>query len=81
MSPTVRFAPSPTGHLHVGNARAALFNFLFARKNGGRFMLRMDDTDDARSTPAFAAAIEEDLGWLGLHHDLFGPPVRAPRRL
>ncbi len=71
MSPTVRFAPSPTGHLHVGNARAALFNFLFARKYDGRFMLRMDDTDDARSTPEFAAAIEEDLGWLGLRHDLF----------
>lgn len=67
----VRFAPSPTGRLHVGNARAALFNFLFARKNGGKFMLRMDDTDDARSTAEFAAAIEEDLTWLGLTHDLF----------
>ncbi|WP_421863010.1 glutamate--tRNA ligase [Parvibaculum sp.] len=67
----VRFAPSPTGRLHVGNARAALFNFLFARKNGGRFMLRMDDTDDARSTAEFAAAIEEDLRWLGLTHDIF----------
>ena len=67
----VRFAPSPTGRLHVGNARAALFNFLFARKNGGRFMLRMDDTDDERSTPEFAAAIEEDLRWLGLTHDIF----------
>jgi glutamyl-tRNA synthetase len=68
---TVRFAPSPTGRLHVGNARAALFNFLFARRNGGRFMLRMDDTDDERSTPEFAAAIEEDLAWLGLTHDIF----------
>jgi glutamyl-tRNA synthetase len=68
---TVRFAPSPTGHLHVGNARAALFNFLFARKNGGKFMLRMDDTDDERSTAEFAAAIEEDLDWLGLKHDIF----------
>ena len=70
-APIVRFAPSPTGHLHVGNARAALFNFLFARKKDGSFMLRMDDTDDARSTPEFAAAIEEDLAWLGLTHDLF----------
>jgi len=67
----VRFAPSPTGRLHVGNARAALFNFLFARKNSGKFMLRMDDTDDARSTAEFAAAIEEDLAWLGLTHDIF----------
>ncbi|MDO9125434.1 MAG: glutamate--tRNA ligase, partial [Parvibaculum sp.] len=70
-APVVRFAPSPTGSLHVGNARAALFNFLFARKNGGRFMLRMDDTDDERSTPEFAAGIEQDLAWLGLAHDLF----------
>mgnify|MGYP003626828027 FL=1 len=70
-TPIVRFAPSPTGRLHVGNARAALFNFLFAKKSGGRFMLRMDDTDDERSTPEFAAAIETDLTWLGLAHDIF----------
>ena len=68
---TVRFAPSPTGRLHVGNACAALFNWLFAKKSGGRFMLRLDDTDDERSTAEFAAAIEEDLAWLGLRHDLF----------
>lgn len=67
----VRFAPSPTGELHVGNARAALLNFLFARKHGGKFMLRMDDTDDERSTAEFAAGIEADLAWLGLRHDIF----------
>ena len=67
----VRFAPSPTGRLHVGNARAALFNWLFAKKSGGRFMLRMDDTDDERSTPEFAAGIEADMAWLGLSHDIF----------
>jgi glutamyl-tRNA synthetase len=68
---TVRFAPSPTGELHVGNARAALLNFLFARNNAGKFMLRMDDTDDERSTAEYAAGIEADLAWLGLDHDIF----------
>ena len=68
---TVRFAPSPTGRLHVGNARAALFNWLFAKKSGGKFMLRMDDTDDERSTAEFAAGIEADMAWLGLAHDIF----------
>lgn len=67
----VRFAPSPTGRLHVGNARIALVNWLFARKNGGRFLLRLDDTDTERSTTEFAAAIEEDLRWLGLDWDDF----------
>lgn len=67
----VRFAPSPTGTLHVGNIRAALFNCLFAKKQGGRFMLRMDDTDDQRSTDAFAKGILDDLAWLGLDHDIF----------
>lgn len=71
MKPIVRFAPSPTGSLHVGNARAALFNWLFAKHADGQFLLRMDDTDDERSTTAFALGIEEDLAWLGLHHDLF----------
>jgi len=69
MSVTVRFAPSPTGLLHVGNARTALLNWLFARKHGGRFLLRIDDTDAARSTKAFEEAIYRDLGWLGLAHD------------
>ena len=69
MSVTVRFAPSPTGLLHVGNARTALLNWLFAKKMGGRFLLRIDDTDAARSTKAFEEAIYRDLGWLGLTHD------------
>ena len=66
----VRFAPSPTGLLHVGNARTALLNYLFARKLGGKFMLRIDDTDAARSTKEFEAAIYRDLDWLGLKHDM-----------
>jgi glutamyl-tRNA synthetase len=69
MSITVRFAPSPTGLLHAGNARTALLNFLFARKEGGKFILRIDDTDQARSTPEFEQAIYRDLGWLGLAWD------------
>jgi glutamyl-tRNA synthetase len=70
MSVIVRFAPSPTGLLHAGNARTALLNWLFARKMGGRFLLRIDDTDQARSTKAFEEAIYRDLEWLGLRHDL-----------
>ncbi len=66
MSVTVRFAPSPTGRLHAGNIRTALFNFLFARKMGGDFILRLDDTDQERSTEEFAHGIREDLAWLGL---------------
>ena len=66
----VRFAPSPTGLLHVGNARTALLNYLFARKAGGQFILRIDDTDAARSTKEFEDAIYRDLGWLGLAHDM-----------
>src|SRR6478735_4039081 len=66
---TTRFAPSPTGRLHVGNIRTALHNFLFARKNGGRFLLRIDDTDRERSTAEFAQAIRDDLEWLGLGFD------------
>jgi len=65
----VRFAPSPTGLLHVGNARTALLNWLFAKKLGGKFLLRIDDTDAARSTKAFEEAIYRDLSWLGLTHD------------
>jgi len=64
-----RFAPSPTGYLHIGNLRAALFNYLIARKAGGRFILRLDDTDPERSTQAYADAIKQDLDWLGLHWD------------
>jgi glutamyl-tRNA synthetase len=69
MSVIVRFAPSPTGLLHVGNARTALLNWLFAKKMGGRFLLRIDDTDAARSTKTFEEAIYRDLAWLGLAHD------------
>lgn len=68
---SVRFAPSPTGRLHVGNARGALLNWLFARKHGGSFLLRLDDTDAARSTEEFATGIEADLRWLGLDWDRF----------
>ncbi len=70
MSVIVRFAPSPTGRLHVGNVRAALWNWLFSRKSGGQFMLRIDDTDRTRSTAAFEEGIHADLAWLGLSHDL-----------
>jgi glutamyl-tRNA synthetase len=75
MSVLVRFAPSPTGLLHVGNARTAMLNWLFARKEGGRFFLRMDDTDVERSKPEFETAIIEDLNWLGLTHDLFARQI------
>jgi glutamyl-tRNA synthetase len=69
MTVVTRFAPSPTGRLHVGNIRTALHNFLFARKNGGKFLLRIDDTDRERSTAEFDAAIRDDLEWLGLKPD------------
>ena len=65
----VRFAPSPTGNLHVGNLRTALVNFLFARHRGGHFMLRIDDTDSERSTAAFEESIRADLGWMGMAWD------------
>jgi glutamyl-tRNA synthetase len=65
----VRVAPSPTGYLHVGNARAALVNFLFARANNGHFLLRLDDTDTARDRPEYEQAIYDDLRWLGLSWD------------
>ncbi|CAA7623042.1 glutamate--tRNA ligase [Magnetospirillum sp. SS-4] len=69
MTVTLRFAPSPTGLLHVGNARIALINWLFVRASGGRFILRLDDTDRERSKPEFAEAIQRDLRWLGLAWD------------
>jgi glutamyl-tRNA synthetase len=65
----VRFAPSPTGYLHVGNARAALVNFLFARHEGGKFLLRLDDTDTERGRPEYEQGIYDDLRWLGLDWD------------
>lgn len=67
--PVLRFAPSPTGHIHVGNARTALLNALLAKRDGGTFILRFDDTDTARSRPEYEQAIVEDLEWLGLKAD------------
>lgn len=76
--PAVRFAPSPTGRLHIGNARPALFNWLFALKHGGKFILRYDDTDKERSTEAFAQGIAADLAWLGvLPHAVFSQSART----
>ncbi len=69
MSVRVRFAPSPTGHLHIGGARTALFNWLLARKEGGTFILRIEDTDVKRSSPEMVEDILEGLQWLGLHWD------------
>jgi glutamyl-tRNA synthetase len=68
--PVVRFAPSPTGRIHIGNARTALLNWLFARRRGGQFILRFDDTDLERSKAEYADAIEADLAWLGIRPDL-----------
>ncbi len=94
MAVRVRFAPSPTGRLHVGNIYVALHNWLFARRAGGRFLLRLDDTDRERSTEEFATAISEDLSWLGLawdelarqserlkHYDAAAGALRAAHRL
>lgn len=67
--PVLRFAPSPTGLIHVGNARTALLNALLAKRDGGTFILRFDDTDTARSRPEYEQAIVEDLEWLGLRAD------------
>jgi glutamyl-tRNA synthetase len=69
MTVKVRFAPSPTGRLHIGNLRPALLNWLFARRQGGQFLLRIDDTDRERSKPELAEAIKTDLTWLGLTWD------------
>jgi glutamyl-tRNA synthetase/nondiscriminating glutamyl-tRNA synthetase len=73
----VRFAPSPTGHLHVGNARTALFNWLFARQKGGTMVLRIEDTDVERSEARFEDQLIADLKWLGLDWDE-GPDVGGP---
>jgi glutamyl-tRNA synthetase len=72
----VRFAPSPTGHLHIGNARTAILNWIFARKHGGKFILRIEDTDSGRSTAASEQSILEDLRWLGLNWDE-GPEIEG----
>jgi len=76
-APRVRFAPSPTGYLHLGGARTALFNWLWARKHGGQFILRVEDTDRERSTQESVQAIFESMLWLGLNWDE-GPTVTAP---
>src|SRR3954464_14900577 len=73
----VRFAPSPTGQLHVGNARTALFNWLLARGAGGAFVLRIEDTDAERSTAESEAGILRDLRWLGIDWDE-GPDIGGP---
>lgn len=78
MSVVVRFAPSPTGYLHIGGARTALFNWLYARHCGGKYLLRIEDTDRARSTPEAIAAILDSLHWLGLDPD--EPPVYQSQR-
>lgn len=74
----VRFAPSPTGFLHIGGARTALFNWLYARATGGKFLLRIEDTDRERSEDRFTEDILESLSWLGLNHD--EPPVFQSKR-
>lgn len=71
MTVITRFAPSPTGLIHIGNARTALLCYLIARKNGGKFMLRLDDTDIKRSKEEYAQAIQNELKWLGLNWDMF----------
>ncbi len=78
---TTRIAPSPTGYMHVGTARTALFNWLYARSHGGRFLLRIEDTDRARSTPEATQAILDSMAWLGLDHDgeAVSQAARAPR--
>lgn len=78
MKPRVRFAPSPTGFLHIGGARTALFNWLFARHTGGTFILRIEDTDVARHTPEAVEVILDGLRWLGLHWDE-GPLTSDPQ--
>ncbi len=71
MNPIIRFAPSPTGFLHIGNVRTALINWIFSKKNNGTFWLRMDDTDLERSKPEYIEGIKEDLTWLGLDWDQY----------
>ena len=78
ITPVVRFAPSPTGYLHVGGARTALFNFLFARHHGGTFILRIEDTDQKRFQPEALAEIFTSLKWLGLQWDE-GPEAGGER--
>src|ERR1700759_3978832 len=76
--PVLRFAPSPTGMLHIGGARTALFNWLYARHTGGKFLLRIEDTDRERSTAEAVQVIFDGLAWLGLEAD-DTPGSRPPR--
>jgi glutamyl-tRNA synthetase len=78
MSIRTRFAPSPTGYLHIGGARTALFNWLYARKHGGSFLLRIEDTDRERSTRESVNAILESMAWLNLDYDE-GPYFQSER--
>jgi len=78
MTVVTRFAPSPTGYLHIGGARTALFSWLYARRQGGRFILRVEDTDRERSTDEYVQAILEGMTWLGLEHDE-GPYYQTQR--
>jgi hypothetical protein len=75
----VRFAPSPTGFLHIGGARTALFNWLFARHDGGKFFLRIEDTDRSRFTDAAIEAILDGMRWLGLDWDCWGEITPSAR--
>ena len=75
---TTRFPPSPTGLFHVGSARTALFNYLFAKQNGGKFLLRFEDTDKERSTKGFEKDIVDGLDWLGIKPD--GEVLRQSER-
>ena len=77
MTVRVRFAPSPTGYLHIGSARSALFNWMFARKHGGQFILRLEDTDQKREVAGAHEAVMRDLRWLGLDWDE-GPDIGGP---
>ena len=79
MTPRLRFAPSPTGYLHVGGARTALFNWLYARRHGGTFILRIEDTDVERSQAEMVSGILDGLRWLGIDWDE-GPEARRPAR-
>ena len=74
MSVRVRFAPSPTGYIHLGNVRTALFNYLFAKNKGGQFILRVEDTDLVRSKDEYRLAMIEDLSWMGIKWDE-GPEI------
>ncbi|MGR3466603.1 MAG: glutamate--tRNA ligase, partial [Shimia sp.] len=83
MAVVTRIAPSPTGYMHIGTARTALFNWLFARGRGGQFRLRVEDTDKARSTPEATQAILDGMAWLGLDHDgdVVSQAARADRHV